>query len=92
MFNILPPIKKGSVEENRDFPFLGTDEERKSYVNYMNLRLKENCEINKILFIDIYDRYKTDDGFLKKELSDNSVHIANPIFLEDFLKKNNVIQ
>ena len=57
----------------------------------MNSKLKEECNKNNLLFIDIYKDYICEDGFLKKEMCDGNVHIVEHRFLEDFLKKNNII-
>jgi hypothetical protein len=91
VYNVVPSIKKGTVEENQSYPFLGTDEERKSYVTYMNYKLSESCKVNNILFIDVYNKYICEDGFLKREFSDGNVHITEHSFIEDFLKKNNIL-
>jgi hypothetical protein len=88
IYNIVPPIKKETVEENPHYPFLGSDEERKAYTTYFNLKLKEKCIENNYIFIDIYDKYIDDEGFLNKELSDGCVHIKNGIFLDNFIRKN----
>jgi len=91
VYNVVPPVRKEMVQENTSYPFLGTNEERKSYVTYMNSKLKEECNKNNLLFIDIYKDYICEDGFLKKEMSDGNVHIVEHTSLEDFLKKNNII-
>ena len=86
VYNIVPPIEKSLKTENPSFPYLGTDEERKSYVLYFNEKLKEQCLLNDFIFFDIYDKYTDDRGFLKNELSDGNVHIDNPIYIKEFLE------
>jgi len=87
LFNVVPPPRKEEVLENSSFPFLGSNEERLSYVKYMNEKLKES----EFTFIDVYNQY-SEDGFLKLEYSDNHVHIANekPLieWLENYKDRN----
>jgi hypothetical protein len=87
VYNVVPPIQKYNTEENPEYPFLGTDEERKSYVLYFNKRLKSKCEEIGFIFFDIYDFYTDESGFLRKDMSDGSVHIVNGIHLTDFITK-----
>jgi hypothetical protein len=91
IYNVLPPVKKELVEENISYPFLGSDSERKSYVIHMNNILRKYCKTENMTFIDIYDDYSCEDGFLKREYSDGNVHITEHSFLYNFLKKNKII-
>ncbi len=52
----------------------------KKYVLYFNKKLKEYCINYNYIFFDIHDKYIDNDGFLRKDLSDNIVHI-NMVFL-----------
>ncbi len=70
------------------YPILGTDEERKTYFLYFNEKLKEKCIQYNYIFFDIYNKYCDDEGFLKKELSDNGIHIGNGIYITEFIKNN----
>ena len=88
VYNVVPPIEKHNTGENPDFPYLGTDEERKSYVLYFNEKLKEKCKDNNYIFFDVYDKYTDNNGFLSKILGDGCVHIKNGIFIEKFVKEN----
>jgi hypothetical protein len=88
VYNVVPPIEKHNTGENPDFPYLGSDEERKSYVLYFNEKLKEKCKDNNYIFFDIYDKYIDNNGFLSKTLGDGCVHIKNGIFIEKFVKEN----
>lgn len=85
IFSVTPAVKKECVEENKTYPYKGTNEERKSYVMYMNKKLKEACNIYNYVFLDVYDKYCDCDGYLNKQLSDNNVHILNPCHIQDFL-------
>ena len=88
VYNVVPPIEKHNTGENKDFPYLGTDEERKSYVLYFNEKLKEKCKENNYIFFNVYDKYIDSNGFLSKTLGDGCVHIKNGIFIEKFVKEN----
>ena len=88
VFNVLPPVNKKDVCENPAFPFLGDDEERKQYVLYFNKKLKEVCLQTNIIYIDIYDKCTDFNGFLKKEISDGSVHMINSNIIESFINDN----
>lgn len=86
VYNVVPPVKKCNIDENRDGLFLGTDEERKQYVLYFNKKIREYCELNNFIFFDIYNNYVDNDGYLNKELSDGIVHIKNGLYLSEFIK------
>ena len=90
VYNVVPPIEKYNTIENDEYPYLGTDEERKKYTLYFNSKLKEKCNEKNYIFFDIYNHYTDENGFLKKDLSDNCVHIKNGIFISNFRKQNNL--
>ena len=90
VYNVVPPIQRWNTWENPEFPYLGTDEERKQYVLYFNKELKEICIEKKYIFFDIYNNYTDENGFLRKDLSDGNVHIANEIYINKFIKDNNL--
>ena len=87
VYNVVPPIQKYNTNENPDYPYLGTDEERKKYVLYFNEKLKEKCIENKYIFFNIYDKYIDEYGFLRKDLSDGNVHIGNGIYISNFINE-----
>ena len=87
VFNIVPPVQKDTVLEDPDYPFLGTDEERKKYVLYFNKKLKEECIKKNYIFFDIYDNYCDENGYLIKDLSDGRVHIRNGVYIKNFIYK-----
>lgn len=88
VYNIPPTLRKADAKENTDFPFYGEDEERAEYIRYMNEKYKEQCELHGFLFVDVYKDYVGEDGFLKKELSDNMIHIQDPVHIKEFIKNN----
>ena len=81
VFNVVPPTKFFN-----DGSFIGTDEERKIVVLYMNSKLKELCKKYNYIFFDVYDKYCDNTGFLNSKLKDSTVHIGNGIYIEEFLK------
>jgi len=88
VYNIVPPVQKINTWENLEVPYLGTDEERKQYVLYFNKKLKEKCIEKEYIFFDIYNNYKDENGFLRKDLSDGNVHIKNGIYITKFIQEN----
>jgi hypothetical protein len=90
VYNVVPPIQKYNTLKNPEYPYLGTDEERKQYVLYFNKKLKEKCIEKGYIFFDIYNNYTDKNGYLRKDLSDHNVHISNGIFISNFIKKNNL--
>jgi hypothetical protein len=87
IFNIVPSVQKDTVLEVPDYPFLGTDEERNTYVLYFNKKLKEECIKKNYIFFDIYDNYCDENGYLIKDLSDGRVHIRNGVHITNFIYK-----
>ena len=87
VYNVVPPVQKNNTWEDHNFPFLGTDEERKQYVLYFNKKLKEKCIEKEYIFFDIYNNYIDENGFLRKDLSDGHVHISNGIYISNFIKE-----
>lgn len=88
VYNVVPPIQTFNTENNPLYPFLGTDEERKQNALYFNKILKEKCIENNYVFFDIYDKYTDENGYLKKEYSDNNVHINYGLFINNFIVDN----
>jgi len=90
VYNVVPPIQKYNTREHRNYPYLGSDEERKQYVLYFNTKIKEKCIENAYIFFDIYDKYIDGNGFLRKDLSDDNVHIKNGKYIMEFVKEHNI--
>lgn len=88
IYNVVPPIEKHNTGENPEFPYLGTDNERKNYVLYFNQQLKEKCRENNYIFFDVYDKYIDENGFLSKILGDGSVHIKDGKYIKKFIEEN----
>lgn len=88
IYNVVPPPHKNNASENKDYPFIGTDDERLNYVLYFNNKLKEYCEYNNYLFFDVYDKYSDKMGFLLPQYSDGHVHIKDGKYINEFIKSN----
>jgi hypothetical protein len=88
IYNVVPPVQRHNTSENSAYPYLGTDEERKSYVLYFNEKLKQKCIEYKFIFFDVYNKYIDSNGFLSKSLSDGNVHIRDGMYIAEFYKKN----
>lgn len=87
VYNVVPPVRKAKVHQNPEYPHLGSDNDRKNYHEYFNKKLKEYCIENDFIFFDVYKEYSDDEGFLKKEMSDNNVHLRDPKPRVEFIKK-----
>lgn len=89
IYNVTPPSKESDVAiKHPEFPFIGTDEERKSYTLYFNKKLKEMCPKYGFGFFDMYDYYVTEEGFLNRNLSDANVHIRDGVYINKFIEEN----
>jgi hypothetical protein len=88
VYSVVPSIRKHGKFENQEYPYLGTDEERKSYVLYFNAKLKEKCTEYRYVFFDVYDKYVDAEGFLNKDLSDGNVHIRDGVHITNFIREN----
>jgi len=87
IYNVIPPVRYIQEAPNHPFPYLGTDEERKTYFLYFNKVLKQKCYEEKFIFFDIYDEIKDNQGFLKKEFSDGNCHLKDHFSLNKFINK-----
>lgn len=87
---VIPPTKQSDYETlhgpiTHEFPFVGTDEDRVRYTNKVNKKLEEMSVDNNYIYFNPYSYYTRQDGTLKFELSDNTVHLGdNSYFLECF--------
>ena len=55
VYNVVPPVHTYNTHESIEYPYLGTDQDRKKYVSYFNKKLKEKCSQNNYIFFDIYN-------------------------------------
>jgi len=88
---IIPPTKKTDFETYNepilhDFPFLGSDDDRVRYTSKINNLLEAEAKHNNYIYFNPYSYYTRDDGTLKHELSDLTVHLGdNSVFLKSFM-------
>ena len=89
---VIPPTKRSDYEHlygqiTHEFPFLGSDQDRVRYTQKTNRLLEELSNKNNFIYFNPYLHYTRDDGTLKYELSDNTVHLGdNSHFLEKFVE------
>jgi len=75
-----------------EFPFIHSDEKRVIYTKKKNNLLNEYCKKYNYIFFNPYDYYTREDGTLKHELSDSTVHIDNNLhILKKFISLYNEI-
>ena len=90
VYNVVPPVQKHNTYEQVAAPYLGSDKDRQNYVLCFNKKLKEKCQEYNYIFFDIYDKYIDENGFLRKDLSDDNVHIRNGVYITNFINENNI--
>ena len=94
VYNVVPQIEREHPKNawmlpyQKKTPHVGSDSERAEYTKYMNEKLSESCNRHGYIFVDVYDRYSNEDGFLIEELSDKNCHISNPIYVSEFMFLN----
>jgi len=83
IYNVVPPLRPDEiVAEAPNYPLVGSGEERVQYVKYMNKKLSES----EFTFVDVYDKYSDENGFMKFKLSDGHHHIQNSKYLSEWLE------
>ena len=85
VYNVPPAVHKATTWQHPQYPYLGTDEERRTYVEYFNGRLRQRCPEFGYVFFDIYDQCVDEEGFLLPEISDGVVHITDATIIGRFL-------
>ena len=89
---VIPTTKKNDYESLNgpilhEFPFVGKDEDRVRYTDKVNKKLEELALIHNYIYFNPYNYYTRQDGTLKYELSDTSVHLGNNLwFLKQFIE------
>ena len=75
VYNVVPPLYTTSKGDS-EFPFLGTNEQRREYHKYMNKELKRMCKLHNYYFFDIYDKSCNRQGFIEPSYTDScGVHL-----------------
>ncbi|MEQ1826649.1 MAG: hypothetical protein ABL921_11920 [Pirellula sp.] len=89
IFNVLPPVRSVYLGDPK-YPFAGSDEQRKEFVQFMNELLAIQCKRLGFYFLNVYDKYCDENGFFNMTMSDGKTHIADPdpliLALQDFMK------
>lgn len=88
---ITPPVTAAQAH-NVDFPVAGSDADRARYTAFANSMLAAGCAKRGLRFLDSYSRYVGDDGMMRPELADNSVHIGNVDGLRSLLVEQGLIE
>lgn len=87
VLTVTPASKKNGLKEAPDFPFIGTDEERASYVVCFNVLYRLWCKKLGFICVDVHSQYSDGDGMLNSQYSTDGVHITNPVFIIGELKR-----
>jgi hypothetical protein len=74
VFAVIPPTHN-KEEENPEFPFFGSIEDRVQITRELNKRLIQGCLNHGISVLNVYDLYCTEKGDLKEIYVDVVVHI-----------------
>ena len=90
VYNVIPPSRSFDVDKNHPYPFLGSDEDRKTYTLYMNKKIKELCSINNYYYFDVYEDSCDEYGFLNKKKSDGNVHLRDTMHTTCII--NNIVK
>jgi len=89
---IIPPTDVNDHTHANNLPFIGTNSERVEYTNRINELLEKGCEQYGYIYFNPYTFYRREDGCLKHELSDTSIHIGkNSEFLREFCELYNKV-
>jgi len=92
---VIPPTRQTDYELlhgpiTHEFPFVGTDEDRVRFTRKVNIQLERIVTTNtnnRYIYFNPYSYYTREDGTLKHELSDTTVHLGDTShFLEEFYK------
>ena len=72
---IIPSVYPNPLPEAEGQNPSGFYDERKKYTLKANKLLKEYCQKNCILYLDIYDTITDDNGFIKNEYTKDYIHL-----------------
>ena len=71
IYFVPPAVQSEGLIDNPDYPYLGSNKDRKTYVFCMNEILQMFCKEFNYLFIDLTKDYSDEDGFLRRDMSDD---------------------
>jgi hypothetical protein len=89
---VVPPTSREKFESiygpvTHEFPFMGTDEDRVRYTKKVNRSIQAYCKSHGYTYFAPYAYYTSEDGTMKRELSDLNVHLGDTtVFVEEFTK------
>jgi hypothetical protein len=88
LVGVIPPTSDKEVNGNNpESPFVGTDTDRVRYTAKVNALLQYYCNAYGYIYFNPYEYYTAENGTLKPELSDGSLHIGdNRVFLQKFVE------
>jgi len=72
---IISSIYPNPLLESEGQNTYGTAEERNMYIKFANFVIKNICNENNILYLDIYDFIADEKGFIKREYSNDFIHL-----------------
>jgi hypothetical protein len=89
---VVPPTIREKHEDihgpiTHAFPFVGTDMDRVRYTKKVNRSIQAYCKSHGYTYFAPYAYYTSEDGTMKRELSDLNVHLGDTsVFVEEFTK------
>lgn len=87
VFNVPPTVRQSTIPGVVTPAFNGTDDQRLEFTRYMNECFRRKCEEYHFVFFDVYDKYADSEGYFNLVYRDDCFHIANPVYLIEFLNK-----
>lgn len=89
---IIPPTQQKDYEDmngpiTHEFPFIGTDEDRSRYTRKMNQVIESYCKEYGYIYFDPFESCTRENGCLKYEYSDRTVHLRENDFVLDEIYK-----
>jgi len=84
MTDIIPILKN----YNNEFKLNQSVEESLKYIKYFNSKKKEFSQRYNYMYVDVYDKYADEEGYLREEISDKIIHATKPIYYKEFFKKH----
>ena len=72
---IIPCVYPNPRPDAKDQNPFGSFEERRMYAIFANIFLKSICQEKNIHFFNVYHLITDEDGFIKKEITNDSIHL-----------------
>lgn len=85
ILSVPPAARKEKIQDNKNFPHLGTNEERKLYVDIFNKTLSKLCLQYSFNFLNHHDNHADEEGYLNYKFSFDGVHVTDNNFFNNFL-------